>query len=45
MRGQCAVCAAFLHCWRRSAGILSNSHAEGRWFDPSRDHCKTVARS
>jgi hypothetical protein len=27
---------------RRASDIASASHAEGRWFDPSRDHFETV---
>ena len=35
---QCAAYDAQKHINRRSIAIFAASHAEGRWFDPSRDH-------
>ncbi len=35
---QCGAYAAQTQINRRSVAISSASHAEGRWFDPSRDH-------
>ena len=35
---QCGVYDAQAQINRRSVAISSASHAEGRWFDPSRDH-------
>lgn len=37
-RGQCVACIACARNKLRSAAIQTASHAEGRWFDPSRDH-------
>src|SRR5271163_4730755 len=35
---QCAAYDAQKHINRRSTTIFATSHAEGRWFEPSRDH-------
>jgi len=35
---QCGAYDAKTQIIRRPVAILSASHAEGRWFDPSRDH-------
>src|ERR1700730_7260978 len=39
---QCAAYDAQKHINRRSIAIFAASHAEGRWFDPSRDHPSDV---